>query len=47
MNLLVKYCFEELLMKKVFLKVYSDNKRAIKSYEKAGFKPVTYMQIYK
>ncbi|MHA1720138.1 MAG: GNAT family N-acetyltransferase [Promethearchaeota archaeon] len=38
MQLLVNYCFEDLNMHKVELKVYDFNTRAIKSYEKIGFK---------
>ena len=37
-KLLVKYCFDELNMHNVWLQVNGDNKRAIRCYEKAGFK---------
>lgn len=37
-ELTVKYAFEELKLHKVFLRVFSDNIPAIKSYEKVGFK---------
>ncbi len=36
-ELTVKYAFEELKLHKVFLRVFSGNIPAIKSYEKAGF----------
>ena len=37
-NLILKYAFEELNLKNVFLRVLKDNTDAKKSYEKAGFK---------
>ena len=37
MSLLVKHCFETLNLNRVFLKVYTENIRAVRSYEKAGF----------
>lgn len=37
-KLLVKYCFEQLNMHNVYLQLNSDNKRALRCYEKAGFK---------
>lgn len=37
-KMLVKYCFEELNLHNVVLKVKADNARAIKVYEKCGFK---------
>ena len=37
-RLILKYAFEELGLKTVFLRVIKDNKGAIRSYEKAGFK---------
>ena len=37
-KLILKYAFEELGLKTVFLRVIKDNKGAIRSYEKAGFK---------
>lgn len=36
-ELTVKYAFEELKLHKVFLRVFSNNVPAIKSYEKSGF----------
>ena len=35
---LLKYAFHELNLHKVYLRVYDFNKRAIRCYEKAGFK---------
>ena len=40
LNLLLDYGFNALNLYNVMLKVYSCNKRAIRSYEKAGFKQV-------
>jgi len=37
MNLLQHHCFETLNLNRVFLRVYAENARAIRSYEKAGF----------
>jgi len=37
-KLMVQYAFEELKLHRVYLRVYEENKRAISSYEKAGFK---------
>lgn len=36
-KLMIKYCFEELKLHRLFLRVYADNVQAIRSYEKAGF----------
>ena len=36
-GLMIKYCFEELNLHRLFLRVYADNIQAIRSYEKAGF----------
>ncbi|MBQ9143063.1 MAG: UDP-4-amino-4,6-dideoxy-N-acetyl-beta-L-altrosamine N-acetyltransferase [Lachnospiraceae bacterium] len=36
-KLMIKYCFEELSLHRLFLRVYADNTQAIRSYEKAGF----------
>lgn len=38
LNVLIKFIFEEMNINKIKLNVYSFNKRAIKSYEKCGFK---------
>ena len=37
-RLALDYAFEELKLNRVFLRVFADNPRAIKSYENAGFK---------
>ncbi len=37
-KLALEYAFNELGLNRVFLRVFADNKRAIKSYENAGFK---------
>ena len=37
MTLLLRHCFETLNLNRVFLKVYGENARARRSYEKAGF----------
>jgi len=37
MTLLQRHCFETLNLNRVFLRVYADNVRAVRSYEKAGF----------
>ncbi|MGB8252790.1 MAG: GNAT family protein [Anaerolineaceae bacterium] len=37
MELLVKYGFETLNMHRVWLRVFENNKRAVRSYEKVGF----------
>ena len=37
MSLLVCHCFETLNLNRAFLKVYTENIRAVRSYEKAGF----------
>jgi RimJ/RimL family protein N-acetyltransferase len=37
MSLLVKHCIETLNLNRVSLKVYTENIRAVRSYEKAGF----------
>lgn len=36
-RLMLRYCFEEEGLHRVFLRVFSDNTQAIRSYEKAGF----------
>ncbi len=36
-ELILKYAFEELRLNKVFLRVFADNTRAIKSYKRCGF----------
>ena len=37
MTLLLKHGFETLNLNRIFLRVYSENVRAVRSYEKAGF----------
>lgn len=37
-RLILDYAFDELKLNRVFLRVFANNKRAIRSYEKAGFK---------
>ena len=39
-KLILKYAFEELGLKKIFLRVFKDNPGAVRSYEKAGFKKI-------
>ena len=36
-KLMIRYCFEEMNLHRLFLRVYAENQQAIKSYEKAGF----------
>lgn len=36
-KLMIRYCFEELKLHRLFLRVYAENIQAIRSYEKAGF----------
>jgi RimJ/RimL family protein N-acetyltransferase len=38
MTLMLKHGFETLNLNRIFLRVYSNNPRAIRSYEKTGFK---------
>ncbi|MCJ7435442.1 MAG: GNAT family N-acetyltransferase, partial [Anaerolineales bacterium] len=37
MTLLLRIGFETLNLNRIFLRVYADNSRAVRSYEKAGF----------
>jgi RimJ/RimL family protein N-acetyltransferase len=37
MTLLLRHCFETLNLNRAFLRVYTDNIRAVRSYEKVGF----------
>lgn len=37
MGLLLRHGFDTLNLNRIFLRVYADNRRAIRSYEKAGF----------
>lgn len=43
-RLMIKYAFEELKLHRLFLRVFADNKAAIKSYEKAGFEKEAYLK---
>lgn len=37
-KLMLRYCFEEEKLHRVFLRAFADNLQAVRSYEKAGFK---------
>lgn len=37
-KLMLRYCFEEERLHRIFLRVFADNRQAIRSYEKAGFR---------
>ena len=43
-KLMVEYGFSELDLHKIFLRVFADNLRAIRSYEKAGFVREAYLK---
>jgi len=43
-KMMVNYAFEELRLNKVFLRVFAENKGAVKSYEKAGFEREAYLR---
>ncbi len=43
-GLMLRYCFEELGLHKIFLRAYADNLQAIRSYEKAGFVQEAYLK---
>lgn len=43
-KLMLRYCFEEEKLHRIFLRVLSDNQPAIKSYEKAGFVKEAYLR---
>lgn len=43
-KLMIRYCFEELGLHRLFLRVYADNIQAIRSYEKAGFVKEAYLR---
>lgn len=42
--LMIRYAFEELKLHRLFLRVYADNLRAVRSYEKAGFVREAYLK---
>lgn len=43
-KLMIQYCFRELGMHKLMLRVYAENPQAIRSYEKAGFEKEAYLR---
>lgn len=43
-GLMIRYGFEKLKLHKLFLRVYADNRQAIRSYEKAGFVQEAYLR---
>lgn len=43
-KLMIRYCFEEMKLHRLFLRVYADNLRAVKSYEKAGFEREAFLR---
>lgn len=43
-TLMVRYCFEQLKLHRLFLRVFADNAQAIRSYEKAGFVKEAYLK---
>ena len=42
-GLMIRYCFDELGLHRLFLRAYADNLQAIRSYEKAGFVKEAYL----
>lgn len=42
--LMIEYCFKQLKLHRLFLRVFADNKQAIRSYEKAGFVQEAYLK---
>lgn len=43
-QLMIQYCFEQLKLHRLFLRVFADNEQAIRSYEKAGFVKEAYLK---
>ncbi len=43
-RLMIRYCFEELKLHRLFLRVYAENIQAIRSYEKAGFEKEAFLR---
>ncbi|MCI9073686.1 MAG: UDP-4-amino-4,6-dideoxy-N-acetyl-beta-L-altrosamine N-acetyltransferase [Lachnospiraceae bacterium] len=43
-RLMIRYAFRELGLHRLFLRVFADNVRAIRSYEKAGFEREAYLR---
>ena len=41
---MIQYCFEQLKLHRLFLRVFADNVQAIRSYEKAGFVKEAYLK---
>ena len=42
-SLMIEFAFKELALHRLYLRVYANNKQAIKSYEKAGFVQEAYL----
>ena len=42
--MMLRYCFQEEKLHRIFLRVLADNDRAISSYEKAGFVREAYLR---
>lgn len=42
--LMIEYCFKQLKLHRLFLRVFADNLQAIRSYEKAGFVKEAYLK---
>lgn len=42
--LMIEYCFKQLKLHRLFLRVFADNAQAIRSYEKAGFVKEAYLK---
>lgn len=42
--LMIEYCFKQLKLHRLFLRVFADNVQAIRSYEKAGFTKEAYLK---
>ncbi len=43
-SLMIEYCFKQLKLHRLFLRVFADNVGAIRSYEKAGFVKEAYLK---
>lgn len=43
-RLMIRYAFREMGLHRLFLRVFADNARAIRSYEKAGFEREAYLR---
>ncbi len=42
--MMIEYCFKQLKLHRLFLRVFADNGQAIRSYEKAGFVKEAYLK---